>query len=241
MHGSPVTAPQPPMDTHRIHATLYRTLQPSLGSIELAGLLLEITLVLLLFTLFLRCVPVYLPTALRMYSGPLLVTAGYLEDAAGSLQVCACVCQPHGRGFLARRTSCEGSCDRCGESSRFRYSCSQVRNSNFSMECSDSSNSHPAASNGQCTQIIVRSAAMSSSPSTDHTSAFYLILVSCLEYLCQDTLVCVAKPIDCPCPNVQDIKCVVPDEQDAGSGTRFCIHGGTDCLQLEKLVEKFSP
>ncbi|KAH9987796.1 hypothetical protein BJV77DRAFT_1024234 [Russula vinacea] len=37
-----------------------------------------------------------------------------------------------------------------------------------------------------------------------------------------------------------DIKCVVPDAQDAGSGTRFCIRGGTDCSQLEKLVEKFS-
>ena len=87
MHGSPVTAPPPPMDTHRIHAALYRALQPSLGSIALAGLLLEITHMLLLFTLFLRRVSVYPPIALRMYTGPLLFAAGYLEDPAGSLSM----------------------------------------------------------------------------------------------------------------------------------------------------------
>jgi hypothetical protein len=70
---------------------------------------------------------------------------------------------------------------------------------------------------------------------------FYLFMaVSCSEYLCQDTLVCVSKPIDCPCPNVQDIKCVVPDAQDGSSGTRLCIRGGTDCAQIEKLAKKFS-
>jgi hypothetical protein len=122
-------------------------------------------------------------------------------------------------------------------SSHFLFSHLQVRNSNFSMECSDThnnSNSHPAASNGQCTQTAVRAAAIFHSP------YIYSIIVSCSEYLCQDTLVCVTKPIDCPCPNVEDIKCVVPDAQDAGSGTRLCIRGGTDCTQLEKLVKKFS-
>jgi hypothetical protein len=79
------------MDTHRIHAALYRALQPSLGSIALAGLLLTVTRVLLLFTLFLRRVPVYLPIALRIYTGPLLFAAGYLEDAAGSLSKYALV------------------------------------------------------------------------------------------------------------------------------------------------------
>ena len=69
---------------------------------------------------------------------------------------------------------------------------------------------------------------------------FFLLTVSCSEYLCQDTLVCVSKPIDCPCPNVEDIKCVVPDAQDGDSGTRLCIRGGTDCAQVEKLAKKFS-
>ena len=68
------------------------------------------------------------------------------------------------------------------------------------------------------------------------------ITVSCSEYLCQDTLVCVSKPVDCPCPNVEDVKCVVPDAQDgaSGGGTRLCIRGGTDCAQVEKLARKFS-
>ncbi len=79
------------MDTHRIHAALYRALQPSLGSIALAGLLLTLTRILLLFTVFLRRVPVYLPIALRIYTSPLLFAAGYLEDAAGSLSKYALV------------------------------------------------------------------------------------------------------------------------------------------------------
>lgn len=83
--ANPDASPPPPMDTHRIHASLYRASQPSLGSIALASLLLTLTRVLLLFTVFLRRVPVYLPIAFRMYTGPLLFAAGYLEDAAGSL------------------------------------------------------------------------------------------------------------------------------------------------------------
>jgi len=87
-----LTVPQPPpMDTHRIHAALYRASQPSLGSIALAGLLLTLTRMLLLFTVFLRRVPVYLPIMLRIYTGPLLFAADYLEDAAGSLSKYALV------------------------------------------------------------------------------------------------------------------------------------------------------
>jgi len=91
IHCSPTAPPPPPMDTHRIHAALYRALQPSLGSIALAGLLLTLTRILLLSTVFLRRIPVYLPIALRMYTGPLLFAAGYLEDAAGSLSKYALV------------------------------------------------------------------------------------------------------------------------------------------------------
>jgi hypothetical protein len=91
VHGSPAAPPPPPMNTHRIHAALYRALRPSLGSIALAGLLLTLTRILLLFTIFLRRVPVYLPIALRIYTGPLLFAAGYLEDAAGSLSKFALV------------------------------------------------------------------------------------------------------------------------------------------------------
>jgi len=79
------------MDTHRLHAALYRASQSSLGSIVLAGLLLTLTRMLLLFTVFLRRVPVYLPITMRMYTAPLLFAAGYLEDMAGSLSKYALV------------------------------------------------------------------------------------------------------------------------------------------------------
>ena len=64
--------------------------------------------------------------------------------------------------------------------------------------------------------------------------------VSCSDYLCEDTLVCIKRPIECPCRVVQDVKCVVPDTQDAGSGTRLCIRGATNCAQIEKLANKFA-
>jgi hypothetical protein len=50
--------------------------------VALAGLLLTLTQILLLSTIFLRRVPAYLPIALRMYTSPLLFAAGYLEDVA---------------------------------------------------------------------------------------------------------------------------------------------------------------
>jgi hypothetical protein len=72
-------------------SALYRASQPLLGSIVLAALLLTLTRMLLLCTVFLRRVPVYLPIPLRMYTGPLLFAAGYLEDVAGSLSKYALV------------------------------------------------------------------------------------------------------------------------------------------------------
>ncbi|KAI9445856.1 hypothetical protein BJY52DRAFT_1314513 [Lactarius psammicola] len=68
----------------------------------------------------------------------------------------------------------------------------------------------------------------------------YFVTVSCSDYLCPDTLVCVKRPIDCPCPIVQDVKCIVPDTQEVGGGTRLCIRGGTNCAQVEKLARKFA-
>ena len=116
------------------------------------------------------------------------------------------------------------------------------------MECLDTrnnNNSHPANNSGQCTQTVVRPEVIVTRvdmhlPVVNLLTFNLSITVSCSEYLCQDTLVCVSKPIDCPCPNVQDIKCVVPDAQDGGGGTRLCIRGGTDCAQVEKLEKKFS-
>ncbi|KAI0265880.1 hypothetical protein BC834DRAFT_824541 [Gloeopeniophorella convolvens] len=62
----------------------------------------------------------------------------------------------------------------------------------------------------------------------------------CSDYLCQDTLVCVKKPVECPCPNVQDIRCVVPDALEHGSGTPLCVRGRGDCAEVEKLANKFA-
>ncbi|KAN0137394.1 hypothetical protein V8E53_004839 [Lactarius tabidus] len=77
-------------------------------------------------------------------------------------------------------------------------------------------------------------------PSGGQQWAMHAESLSCSDYLCQDSLVCVQRPMDCPCPVVQDIKCIVPDAQEPGSGTRLCIRGGTDCAQVEKLVNKFA-
>ncbi|KAH9167153.1 hypothetical protein EDB89DRAFT_1998752 [Lactarius sanguifluus] len=77
-------------------------------------------------------------------------------------------------------------------------------------------------------------------PSGGQQWAMHAESLSCSEYLCPDTLVCVKQPIDCPCPIVQDVKCVVPDAQEVGGGTRLCIRGGTNCAQVEKLAKKYA-
>jgi hypothetical protein len=124
--------------------------------------------------------------------------------------------------------------------SYLRSSHLQMRSFNSSMGCSGTSSStsnHLAANSGPCTRRAVRTP-------HPHWPRFLRKLnhskVSCSDYLCEDTLVCVKRPIECPCPVVQDVKCIVPDTQDAGSGTRLCIRGGTDCAQIEKLVNKFA-
>ncbi|ETW83704.1 hypothetical protein HETIRDRAFT_47650 [Heterobasidion irregulare TC 32-1] len=63
---------------------------------------------------------------------------------------------------------------------------------------------------------------------------------SCSEYLCPATLACVTRPEECPCPHVQDVKCVVPDDQDRDHGTVLCVRGGSDCAAVEQLGKKFT-
>jgi hypothetical protein len=65
------------------------------------------------------------------------------------------------------------------------------------------------------------------------------VTVGCSQYLCPATLDCVAHPAHCPCPDVQDVKCIIPDaDGDEGEGTVVCVRGGTDCSQLERLMKK---
>lgn len=62
--------------------------------------------------------------------------------------------------------------------------------------------------------------------------------VPCSSYLCPDTLVCVAQPSDCPCPDVQDVKCLIPDAQDHGASTVVCVRGQDECAQVQRLSGK---
>jgi len=58
--------------------------------------------------------------------------------------------------------------------------------------------------------------------------------VPCAAYLCPETLVCVASPAECPCPNVQDVKCLLSDAQ-TGQHTVVCARGPDGCKTVERL------
>ncbi|KAI9056531.1 hypothetical protein FKP32DRAFT_1599261 [Trametes sanguinea] len=62
--------------------------------------------------------------------------------------------------------------------------------------------------------------------------------VPCSTYLCPDTLVCVAQPSECPCPNVEDIKCLIPDAQDKGASTVVCVRGQQECTDVKNKSRK---
>ncbi|TRM68136.1 hypothetical protein BD626DRAFT_480882 [Schizophyllum amplum] len=64
--------------------------------------------------------------------------------------------------------------------------------------------------------------------------AAYQESVPCSKYLCPGTLECVARPTDCPCPDVQDIKCLIPDKADGA--TMVCVRGEEGCAGVEKLA-----
>jgi hypothetical protein len=74
---SPDAAPPPPMSTHTIHAALYRSTQPSLGSIALSALILASIRALALASAGLRALPALLPLPLRPYVAPGAVALGY--------------------------------------------------------------------------------------------------------------------------------------------------------------------
>ncbi|KAF9076940.1 hypothetical protein BDP27DRAFT_1177934, partial [Rhodocollybia butyracea] len=61
---------------------------------------------------------------------------------------------------------------------------------------------------------------------------------SCSQYLCP-TLDCVSNPHDCPCPDQEDVKCIIPDaggqDKDAQVGTVLCARGPDACHTVEKL------
>lgn len=64
------------------------------------------------------------------------------------------------------------------------------------------------------------------------------VLVSCSQYLCPDTLVCVSNPADCPCPDSEDIKCLIPDGKGKQQAAVVCTRGAIDCKHVERLTSK---
>ncbi|KAJ7180319.1 hypothetical protein C8R43DRAFT_1093644 [Mycena crocata] len=66
--------------------------------------------------------------------------------------------------------------------------------------------------------------------------AAHLESVSCSQYLCPATLDCVGSPVDCPCPDAEDVKCTIPDAEEAEGATVICVRGGNDCQQVERLA-----
>ncbi|KAF5364047.1 hypothetical protein D9756_000352 [Leucocoprinus leucothites] len=69
----------------------------------------------------------------------------------------------------------------------------------------------------------------------------YVDSVSCARYLCPLTLDCVENPSECPCPNAEDIKCLIPDmDGDVDDGTVICVRGKQECEEVERLMQKYS-
>jgi len=60
--------------------------------------------------------------------------------------------------------------------------------------------------------------------------------IPCSTYLCPTTLDCVDLPVDCPCPDVQDVKCVIPDSD--GEGSYVCVRGDNECAYVKLLMQK---
>lgn len=74
----------------------------------------------------------------------------------------------------------------------------------------------------------------------EESTQLVFISVSCAQYLCPDTLVCVASPAQCPCPNAEDVRCVIPDAEDKDSAAVLCVRGANDCREIERLAQSFS-
>jgi len=73
----------------------------------------------------------------------------------------------------------------------------------------------------------------------DCSSTSLCSLVSCSQYMCPETLDCVAKPSQCPCPNPEDIKCVIPDSEGGpDDATVICTRGQNECAEVDRLMRK---
>ncbi|KAF7332063.1 RING-type domain-containing protein [Mycena kentingensis (nom. inval.)] len=62
----------------------------------------------------------------------------------------------------------------------------------------------------------------------------HLESVSCSQYLCPGTLDCVSSPRNCPCPQSEDIKCLIREPN--GEATVICARGESECREVERLA-----
>ncbi|KZT72562.1 hypothetical protein DAEQUDRAFT_590795 [Daedalea quercina L-15889] len=62
--------------------------------------------------------------------------------------------------------------------------------------------------------------------------------VPCSHYLCPNTLVCVSNPAECPCPDPEDVKCLLPDGKGKQGAAVVCTRGAIDCKHVERLASK---
>ena len=141
------------------------------------------------------------------------------------------------RILLLLSTSCQSHS--CLHSSFWRAYDSYLLNLT-SLICSVSSNSNTSSSTNinlgtrtpiaVCRFVIVL---------VLHKFKPYGRLVLCSQYLCPATLDCVPRPRDCPCPSVEDIKCLILDTV-AGTedATVVCTRGQNGCVEVENLSRK---
>ncbi|KAJ8584794.1 hypothetical protein M405DRAFT_875530 [Rhizopogon salebrosus TDB-379] len=77
-------------------------------------------------------------------------------------------------------------------------------------------------------------------PSGDSQWMAHSEALSCSQYLCPDTLSCVRRPADCPCPNTEDIKCTVPGAVETDAATVVCVRGVEECALVGRLMRSYS-
>jgi len=76
-------------------------------------------------------------------------------------------------------------------------------------------------------------------PQHDRSGHAYSDGASCSQYLCPGTLHCVALPKDCPCPNAEDIKCLIFDTVGGSrDATVVCTRGQNGCSEVENLLRR---
>lgn len=63
-------------------------------------------------------------------------------------------------------------------------------------------------------------------------------IVQCSQYLCPATLDCVPTPADCPCPDVQDVKCTIPNAGGDDEAMVICVRGSNECTEVERLMRR---